>query len=118
MLDFILAISEKKIKPDGKAKLTFTFRNNSDKLIHILSYRFTTYRDNMVVTGFTPHDFFFDIPKGEEVQRQFGDVNISEAYLAGNTNPGVYNISVSIKYFICGEHKAINTMSNTEVEIE
>lgn len=117
MLGFSLSISEGRIKPDGKARVKFSFKNEIDKIIHCLSYKFTIYKDGMVVQAFLPHEFFFNIPPSESIEREFGDVNISESYLAGNTAAGVYTIQTSVRYFICGDNKASTVISNTDIEI-
>jgi hypothetical protein len=71
----------------------------------------------MVVNAFLSHEFLFDVLPGKK-EREFGDVNISESYLVGNTAPGIYVINVAVKYFICGVNKSSTVTSTVEVEVE
>lgn len=112
MLEFKLNLTKEDIYPNGLAGIRFSFKNNSDKVIHCLSYKFKTFWRDKVVDDFSPHEFFFNLNPNEGKEREFGEVNISAAYLAGNTAPGEYEIEVFIRYFVCGEEE-IQQVSDT-----
>jgi hypothetical protein len=103
MLSFVLGLSNLKIDKSGTAKVKFSFKNNSHRTIHCLSYKFKSLRDGETIRDFSAHEFFFNISPGQEKEKEFGETQISESYLAGNTNPGEYEMQVFIRYFVCGE---------------
>lgn len=117
MLEFKLELSKEKIDPKETARVRFILRNTSDKLIHCLSYKFKTFWTDKLVDNFAPHEFFFSLKPGEEKTQEFGDVNISETYLATNTAPGDYEFKVWIRYFFCGEEEVQMAVSKTVISL-
>lgn len=103
MLDFKLSISKSDLYPKETARIAFALNNTSNKVIHCLSYKFKTFWRDKVVDDFSPHEFFFNLQPFETKEREFGEVNISEAYLAGNSAAAEHIMKVWIRYFICGE---------------
>lgn len=117
MLDFILSLSKYDIYPHGMSKIKFALKNTSEKTIHCLTYKFKTFWKDKVVDDFSPHEFFFNLNPDDAEEREFGEVDICNTYLAGNTAAGEYEIKVWIRYFICGENEIREVASTTKLFI-
>ena len=118
MLDFKLSLSKEEINANELAKIKLSFKNNGDKVVHCFTYKFKTFWKEKTVDDFKPHEFFFNVQPGDEKEREFGEVNICEAYLAGNTAPGEYVITAWIRYFVCGEEEIRQISDNTILKIK
>lgn len=112
MFEFVLSLSKTDIYPQEMSRIKFAFKNTSGKVIHCLSYQFKSFWQDKIIDKFSPHEFFFNLDSVDEKEREFGDVNIGNTYLAGNTAPGEYEIKVWIRYFVCGEDE-IKEISNS-----
>jgi hypothetical protein len=118
MLNFKLSLSKDEIFADELAKIKFLFKNNGDKVVHCLTYKFKTFWEDKTVDDFKPHEFFFNLNPNEEKEREFGEVNICKAYLAGNTTPNEYKIKVWIRYFVCGEEETQQVSNSIILKIK
>lgn len=119
MLEFQLGISKQIVNAveNETAKIIFNLKNTSDKAIHCLSYKFQSFWQGKTVENFNPHEFFFTVNPNEEKIKEFGEVDIAKAYLAGNIAAGDYEIVVQIRYFECGSEKVESITSLVEVKL-
>lgn len=117
MLKFEVKLSKDKVVNEELAGFVFKFTNLSNNLITTLWYKFTFYRNGLVLDDYAPHEFLFDVPAYETIEKKFGEVNIPEYYLSGDDQSGNFRVSVAIKYFERGKKQSKKITSECEFQL-
>ena len=112
-MEFNLSFNKTAIKKDETAKVVFEFV--SETLAHCVSYQFLTYFEDTLLRTWMPHEFVHDV--NGTFKNEFNEVLLSE-YFGDLAKEGVYNLTVRIKYLVCGQAKAETVDGKASIYID
>jgi hypothetical protein len=81
-----------------ESNINFEFKNNTNDVIQLLSYKFEAYHNGTIIAIYAKHSFLETIQAKKEFKKNFNKVNPLQLYFSNSTIKGEFSSRIFIEY--------------------